>query len=159
LDSAHNTHDAASFKSAPGPSLSLTHPCRNAIAAPLLAVPARRPERCGEAEHAALAQLRDVHPDVGIAAAFTERFVEIVRERRGNKLGGWLSDAEASGTREIQQFAYKVRRDQAAVEAGCTLPWSNGQTKGQITKLKAIKRSKYGRAKFDLLRRRTLCAA
>ena len=119
----------------------------------------RRPERCGEAEHAALAQLRDVHPDVGIAAAFTERFVEIVRERRGNKLGGWLSDAEASGTREIQQFAYKVRRDQAAVEAGCTLPWSNGQTEGQITKLKAIKRSMYGRAKFDLLRRRALCAA
>jgi len=66
----------------------------------------RRPERCGEAEHTALAQLRDVHPDVGIAAAFTERFVEIVRERRGNKLGGWLSDAQASGTREIQQFAY-----------------------------------------------------
>ena len=119
----------------------------------------RRPERCGEAEHAALAQLRDVHPDVGIAAAFTERFVEIVRERRGKKLGGWLSDAEASGTREIQQFAYKVRRDQAAVEAGCTLPWSNGQTEGQITKLKAIKRSMYGRAKFDLLRLRALYAA
>jgi transposase len=120
----------------------------------------RRPERCGgEAEHAALAQLRDVHPDVGIAAAFTERFVEIVRERRGKKLGGWLSDAEASGTREIQQFVYKVRRDQAAVEAGCTLPWSNGQTEGQITKLKAIKRSMYGRARFDLLRRRALCAA
>jgi hypothetical protein len=76
----------------------------------------------GEVEHAALAQLWDVHPDVGIAAAFTERFVEIVRERRGNKLGGWLSDAEASGIREIQQFAYKVRRDETAVEAGCTLP-------------------------------------
>jgi transposase len=45
------------------------------------------------------------------------------------------------------------------VEGGCTLPWSNGQTEGQITKLKAIKRSMYGRAKFDLLRRRALCAA
>jgi transposase len=119
----------------------------------------RRPERCGEAEHAALAQLRDVHPHVGTAVDFTERFVEIVRARQGAKLGEWLSDAEASGMREIQQFAYKVRRDEAAVQAGCTLEWSNGQTEGQITKLKAIKRSMYGRAKFDLLRQRALHAA
>ena len=119
----------------------------------------RRPERCGEAEHATIAQLREVHQDIGVALSFTERFVEIVRERQGTKLSKWLSDAEASGIHEIQQFAYKVRRDEAAVEAGCTLPWSNGQTEGQITKLKAIKRSMYGRAKFDLLRRRALHAA
>jgi transposase len=119
----------------------------------------RRPERCGEAEHTTIAQLREVHQDIGVALSFTERFVEIVRERQGIKLSKWLSDAEASGIREIQQFAYKVRRDEAAVEAGCTLPWSNGQTEGQITKLKAIKRSMYGRAKFDLLCRRALHAA
>lgn len=119
----------------------------------------RRPERCNEAERAALAQLRDVHPDVGTTVTFTERFVKIVRERRGAELGEWLLDAEASDIREIQQFAYKIRRDEAAVRAGCTLAWSNGQTEGQITKLKAIKRSMYGRAKFDLLRRRALYAA
>jgi Transposase len=66
----------------------------------------RRPERCGEAEHAAIAQLREVHQDIGVAVSFTERFVEIVRERQGIKLSKWLSDAEASGIREIQQFAY-----------------------------------------------------
>ena len=86
--------------------------------------------------------------------------MKIVRERRGAELlGEWLADAKASGTREIQQFAYKIRQDEAAVEAGCTLTWSNGQTEGQITRLKAIKRSMYGRAKFDLLRRRALHAA
>ncbi len=119
----------------------------------------RHPERCGEAEQATIARLREVHPDIGVALSFTERFVEIVRERRGTKLGKWLSAAEASEIREIQQFAYKARRDEAAIQAGCTLPWSNGQTEGQITKLKAIKRSMYGRAKFDLLRRRALYAA
>ena len=99
-------------------------------------------------------------PEVGTTVAFTERFVKIVRERRGVELlGEWLADAEASGTREIQRLAYKVRRDEAAVRAGCTLAWSNGQTEGQITRLKAIKRSMYGRAKFDLLRRRALHAA
>lgn len=51
------------------------------------------------------------------------------------------------------------RQDEAAVRAGCTLQWSNGQTEGKIAKLKAIKRGMYGRAKFDLLRRRALHAA
>jgi transposase len=39
------------------------------------------------------------------------------------------------------------------------LPWSNGQTEGQITRLKLIKRQMYGRAKQDLLRARVLQAA
>ncbi len=83
-----------------------------------------------------------------------------MRERRGGaELEQWLLDAEASEVREIRQFARKVRQDEAAVRAGCTLEWSNGQTEGKITKLKAIKRSMYGRAKFDLLRQRALYAA
>jgi transposase len=34
-------------------------------------------------------------------------------------------------------------------------PWSNGQTEGQINKLKTLKRAMYGRAGVDLLRART----
>jgi transposase len=119
----------------------------------------RRPERCTEAESTALAQLRDAHTEIAATIGFTERFLEIVRERQGEKLGEWLSDAEGCGIREIWRFAHKVRQDEAAVQAGCTLPYSNGQTEGQITKLKAIKRGMYGRAKFDLLRQRALYAA
>jgi transposase len=119
----------------------------------------RLPQRRTEAESAARAQLRNAHAEIATTIAFTERFVEIVRELQGEKLGKWLSDAEASGIREIWRFAHKIRQDEAAVRAGCTLQWSNGQTEGKITKLKAIKRSMYGRAKFDLLRRRALYAA
>ena len=119
----------------------------------------RRPERCTEAESTTLAQLRDAHTEIAATIGFTERFLEIVRKRQGEKLGEWLSDAEGCGIREIWRFAHKVRQDEAAVQAGCTLPYSNGQTEGQITKLKAIKRSMYGRAKFDLLRQRALYAA
>jgi len=39
------------------------------------------------------------------------------------------------------------------------LPWSQGQTEGQITRLKLIKRQGYGRAHFDLLRQRVLHVA
>jgi transposase len=37
--------------------------------------------------------------------------------------------------------------------------WSNGQTEGQINKLKLVKRQMYGRAKIDLLEARLLSAA
>jgi transposase len=119
----------------------------------------RREDQCSEAESTALAQLAEVHEEIATTVSFTERFVKIVRERRGGELGKWLSDAESSGIREIRQFARRVRQDEDAVRAGCTLTYSNGPTEGKITKLKAIKRSMYGRAKFDLLRRRALYAA
>ncbi len=45
------------------------------------------------------------------------------------------------------------------MQAGLTLRWSNGQTEGQVTKLKLVKRQGYGRAKVDLLRTRVLRAA
>src|SRR5215207_164970 len=120
----------------------------------------RKPERLTDADCIALTRLQDVHSDVGTTLAFTERFAGIVRDRRGAaELEAWLVDAEASEVREIRQFAHKARQDEAAVLAGCTLKWSNGQTEGKITKLKVIKRQMYGRAKFDLLRQLALHAA
>ncbi len=118
----------------------------------------RRPERCSDAERAAIEQLRACHPDIATTMDFTERFTTMVRERQGDALSQWLADAQASGIREIRQFASKIRKDEAAVRAGCTLSWSNGQTEGQVTRLKLLKRQMYGRAKFDLLRQRALAA-
>jgi transposase len=119
----------------------------------------RRPERRSEAEDAAVEQLQGCHPEIASVIAFTERFAVIVRERRGAELSALLATAETSGIRELRQFARKVRQDEAAVRAGCTLSWSNGQTEGQVNRLKVLKRAMYGRAKFDLLRHRMLDAA
>lgn len=69
------------------------------------------------------------------------------------------ADPQASAIREIGQFAVKTRQDEAAVRAGCILSWSNGQTEGQVTRLKFLKRQMYGRAGFDLLRKRVLATA
>jgi transposase len=44
-----------------------------------------------------------------------------------------------------------IVKDLAAVTASITSPWSNGQTEGQITKLKIVKGQMYGRGKIDLL--------
>lgn len=39
----------------------------------------------------------------------------------------------------------KLRQDLDAVVAGLTLPWSQGQTEGQVTKLKLLRSQMYGR--------------
>jgi len=49
-----------------------------------------------------------------------------------------------------------LRRDEAAVRAAASSKWSNGQTEGQVNRLKMMKRQMYGRANFDLLRARVL---
>jgi transposase len=48
------------------------------------------------------------------------------------------------------------RQDVAAVRAALTEAWSNGQTEGQDTRLKLVKRQMYGRANLDLLRARLI---
>jgi len=59
----------------------------------------------------------------------------------------------------IASLAAGITKDKAAVRAAITEPWSNGQTEGQITKLKLVKRQMYGRAKLDLLQARLIGAA
>ncbi len=84
-------------------------------------------------------------------------FVELVRDRHLPAFKDWLKRAAAPGTSvEMQRFGKGLREDLAAVEAALSLPWSNGQTEGQVNRLKLIKRQMFGRAKFDLLRCRVL---
>ncbi len=45
-----------------------------------------------------------------------------------------------------------------AVHAGLTKRWNSGSVEGHVNRLKVIKRQMYGRAKFDLLRKRVLLA-
>ena len=46
----------------------------------------------------------------------------------------------------MQAFAAKLRHDIDAVRNAIREPWSNGQTEGQINRLKMLKRAMYGRA-------------
>jgi transposase len=58
----------------------------------------------------------------------------------------------------VAAFARGVSKDLPAIRAAIASPWSNGQTEGQVTKLKLIKRQMYGRAKLDLLEARLIGA-
>jgi transposase len=52
-----------------------------------------------------------------------------------------------------------IDRDRDAVIAGLTLPWSSGVVEGHVNRIKMLKRQMYGRAGFDLLRKRVLLAS
>jgi len=84
-------------------------------------------------------------------------FTGLFKDRAGDALARWLDRAvEPSVPTEIRNFAKGLMRDASAVVAAITLPWSNGQTEGQVNRLKTLKRQMYGRASFDLLRIRFL---
>ncbi len=61
------------------------------------------------------------------------------------QLNRWLDDAGHSGIYALQRFALKVRQDIEAVTNALREPWSSGQVEGQISRLKTLKRSMYGR--------------
>lgn len=71
-------------------------------------------------------------------------------------LDDWLEDCSKSAIAGLEQFAASLLQDYAAVRAALELPWSNGQTEGQVHRLKLLKRQMYGRARLDLLRLRIL---
>ncbi len=68
----------------------------------------------------------------------------------------WLADARQSGIRAMQRFAITIRHDIGAVRNAVMEPRSNGQTEGQINRLKTLKPSKHGRAGVELLRARMM---
>ena len=60
---------------------------------------------------------------------------------------------------QLESFAEGLKKDLAAVQAALDTPWSTSPVEGQISRLKTIKRTMYGRAGFSLLRSRVLHAA
>lgn len=107
-------------------------------------------------DQAYLQRLRRLDPELDQLASLADAFRRMVRDRNAVALDGWLARVRDGGTEELLRFAEHLQRDYAAVDAALSLPWSNGQTEGQITRLKLIKRQMYGRGNLDLLCLRVL---
>jgi transposase len=90
------------------------------------------------------------------ARLLIERFHKMIRKKVNANLDTWMADAVSS---LLASFASGIAKDEAAVHAANTPPWSNGQTEGQVNRLKMVKRQVYGRAKIDLLEARLIGAA
>jgi transposase len=89
------------------------------------------------------------------AREIIEAFQAMIRKKSLADLEPWLDRARTS---LVASFANGIIKDKAAVSSAITSSWSNGQTEGQITKLKLVKRQMYGRGKFDLLQARVIGA-
>ncbi len=132
-----------------------------------------RPDKRTEQETLTIERMKMVdRHQVGKCCHLFEEFARLFRERDDyvdaagyNRaramLQQWMEEAKDSEIPELKAFAAKLLQDMEAVVAAMVWPHSQGQTEGRVNKLKLIKRSMYGRGKFDLLRQRVLydCAA
>jgi transposase len=101
-------------------------------------------------------KLCEISEEIKTARELAQSFCTLIRTRAAEKLDDWLTDAKQSGIQAFKNFAVSLCRDYDAVKAALTYEWSNGQVEGQVNRLKFIKRQMYGRANFDLLRKRVL---
>ncbi|CAO4164498.1 Transposase IS204/IS1001/IS1096/IS1165 DDE domain-containing protein [Methylorubrum extorquens] len=108
-----------------------------------------------KAEAVTVATIEAAAPALDEARSLLSGFQTMVRERRPPDLDRWI-DTAARGL--LAFFAKGLSRDRAAVAAALSKPWSNGQTEGQITRLKLVKRQMNGGAKLDLLEARLIGA-
>ncbi|GAB4006345.1 ISL3-like element IS469 family transposase [Glycomyces albus] len=117
-----------------------------------------RPEFLDEDERLHRKQLLDGHEDLAELAAIVADFAQILTAREGHRLPEWIEWASRIGIRAIGRFAAGLQRDFAAVTAGLTLHHNSGRVEGHVNRIKMLKRQMYGRARFDLLRKRILLA-
>jgi transposase len=103
--------------------------------------------------------LEEVCSDVEISYPLVQEFLQMVRKQKEEELDSWINKVAASKVTDLQSFARGLERDKVAVLAGLREDWSQGQVEGQVNRLKLKKREMYGRAKFDLLRKRVLNVA
>lgn len=109
-----------------------------------------------KAETVTVAAIEAGVPALADTRALVDRFHLMIRSRAVAELEAWIADAEVT---LLASFARGIQKDAVAVRHAIIEPWSNGQTEGQVNKLKLVKRQMYGRAKIDLLEARLLGAA
>jgi transposase len=100
----------------------------------------RRPEDREVEDQARPDKIRAAGPELTIGLDLAGEFAALIRKRSAGTLKEWMSRAEVSACPEVRNFAEGIRRDESAVNAAVTLPWSNGPVEGHVNRLKTIKR-------------------
>jgi transposase len=129
-------------RGAPPPEPTVVPPSPRVIAGWVL----RRAETLAAEETARLAQVCARCPELATTRDLARQFTAVLRERQGAAgYDAWQAAVTDGGIPRLVSFAAGLRRDEAAVVAGLTLPWSSGVVEGHNTRIKLIKRSMYGR--------------
>jgi transposase len=92
-------------------------------------------DHLSKADTVVIAAIEAGAPMLVKARDLIDRFPAMIRKKTEADLEPWIADADTS---LLASFARGIRRDHAAVRAAIAEPWSNGQTEGQITRLKLV---------------------
>lgn len=111
-----------------------------------------------EDEQQIVSTLMDRLPALQGVVSLIHDFMALMHRKQATGISSWLERAQKSESGEMRWFARSLRREQAALEAAVSSPWSNGPVEGIVNKIKLIKRQMYGRASFETLRARILTA-
>ncbi len=86
-----------------------------------------------------------------------KRFKKMLKTGEG-QIQEWIKSIEESKDKlpGLKTFARGLKRDIKAVQNAIQLKWSNGPVEGHVNRIKSIKRQMYGRASFELLRKKVL---
>jgi transposase len=114
------------------------------------------PSRIDSSDQRSLDSILAASPELDCLAGHVRAFATIMTELRGRDLERWMAAVDADDQPALHSFVCGLRRDQDAVTAGLTLPWSSGTVEGHVNRIKMLKRQMFGRAKPDLLRKRIL---
>ncbi|MFD5322274.1 ISL3 family transposase [Streptomyces sp. NPDC127098] len=116
------------------------------------------PDHLRTQDTALLGLLTTACPEMTALTRLTGEFAQLLTPAEGNdtKLTQWITTVRTTDLPHLHSFCNGLELDRAAVNAGLTLPWSNGRTEGVNTRTKKIMRQMHGRAGFDLLRHRIL---
>jgi transposase len=118
----------------------------------------RHPDDLDADEQVKIKEVRARCPHLDAVAEHVSAFATMMTCLHGERLDAWIAKVEADDLPELHSFAVGLKRDYAAVVNGLTLPHSSGAVEGNVNRIKMLKRQMYGRAKFDLLRKRVLLA-
>jgi transposase len=95
-------------------------------------------------------------PHLAAAARHVTTFADMMTKLTGHRLPEWIAAVTADDLPALHSFVTGIQRDLAAVTNGLTLPHSSGAVEGHVNRIKTLKRAMFGRASFDLLRKRIL---
>ncbi|MER5853564.1 ISL3 family transposase [Streptomyces sp. NPDC002012] len=118
----------------------------------------RRPETLTEPEQLQLKTVRNQCPELDALTRHVRSFATMLTDRQGERLPEWLDAVRQDDLRSLHTLAAGIDRDLDAVIAGLSLPWSSGAVEGHVNRIKMLKRQMFGRAGFQLLRKRVLLA-
>ena len=95
-------------------------------------------------------------PQLKMAQQLALDFYRMLKTKNKTLLNPWFINVSESGLIDLQRVAAGMESDAAAIVEAICSRWSNGVVEGHVNRLKMLKRQMYGRAGFELLRRRVM---